>query len=127
MERRKKENLTQEEKQTPKKPWEEKSALEATAADHEVLGSTPPTQLKENPGKNLAELMSDKEILEWLKKSEHAIKVLKKEAPSRGLQWEDVRDREIVKMKVTLKYLEGIGRLPEEFKYFDVDGIESEE
>lgn len=117
MERKKEENTIMP------KPGEGKSALEVTVDEHKAVGSSPPKLLEDNPGKNLADLMSDEEILQYLEESEEAIGILKKEAPGIGPQWEKVRDRDIIRMKVTLKFLEEIGRLPDKYKDFDVDSI----
>lgn len=100
----------------------EGGALAVTYEEHLFFG-TPPEIQKKNPGKTLAELMNDDEILDRLRKAVKAISTLKKEAPKHGPQWEAVRDREIEKMKIEMRYLEKIGRLPGEFKDFDVDAI----
>ena len=100
--------------------------LAVTYEEHLFFG-TPPDIQRKNPGKTLAELMSDDEILDRLRKYVKAISTLKKEAPKYGPQWVDVCDRQIEKMKIEMRYLEKIGRLPEEFKDFDVDGILPEE
>lgn len=47
--------------------------LAVTAADHLAIGSTPPQELRDNPGKNLAEIFSDEEIAAWLFETREAI------------------------------------------------------
>jgi hypothetical protein len=47
--------------------------LAVTAADHQAIGSTPPPELRDNPGKTLEELYSDAEIDNWLAETREAI------------------------------------------------------
>ncbi|MDP1846133.1 MAG: hypothetical protein Q8L09_05370 [Candidatus Moranbacteria bacterium] len=103
----------------------EGGALAATFEEHSFFG-TPPDIQRGNPGKTLAELMNDDEILDLLRRSAEALAYMKKEAPQRGPQWEGVLERGIEQMKRDMRYLDKIGRLPEEFKIFDVDAIEPE-
>jgi len=77
--------------------------LAMTIEDHEAMGSTPDEYYKDklvaNPGKIMVELMNDQEVLEYLRR------LLRKNPRSRNLI-------------LSVEYLRGIGRLPEEFVNF---------
>jgi hypothetical protein len=84
-----------------------KSKLAMTADDHIRAGGTPPDVLLQNPGKTQAELLSDQEILEYLKDREKAIA----ECSLPGLTNELKKD-----LGLSKTYLREIGRLPQEYQ-----------
>jgi hypothetical protein len=89
--------------------WNTKGHLGVTAKDHEIIQSTPDQILVENSGKTLGELMSDEEIREYI--IETRKNILGNEAfPNMKEYNEELKEN----LKVTLEYLSGIGRLPEE-------------
>ena len=100
-------------------------SLAMTAEDHGVMGSTPADKLAANPGKTRAELMSDQEILEYLRKQKRSIE---------GYPTEKCKGNSVIQsfltirarnLKISVEYLRGIGRLPEEFVNFSQESVEN--
>ncbi len=92
------------------------SPLEMRLSDHNLLGSTPPDILRENPEKTEGELMSDEEILEWLQKQQGMIEKFSSEGlreNSFAQSWLPTGKKDF---ETTIQYLRRIGRLPDEFK-----------
>ena len=93
------------------KNWKEKGSLGVTAQDHKNIGGTPDDILLENPGKTLGELMTDQEIKDYILATRANILENEKESLKNMKQYtEDLKED----LEATLKYLESIGRLPEE-------------
>jgi hypothetical protein len=86
----------------------EKSDLELTAADHEKMGSDPPKILKQNPGKSLADLMSDAELKKKILEERELLNNDTEANPDRSLQTYYTKELEFI-----MKYLRKSGRLPE--------------
>ena len=98
------------------KKFKELGPLAVTAEDHLAAGSTPPPELESNPGKTLADLMTDTEIESWLLNHEEAIK---------NLESNDDRPKELIAEQMlkqlqanygsSINYLKTINRLPKRF------------
>lgn len=93
------------------------------------IGGTPPQIAKDNPGKTMAELMTDEEILNYLNGIDSGINsiinTIKERFTERGLDPSDIgRDTKTINgfleksvkdLDDSLHYLEEIGRRPPEF------------
>lgn len=90
-----------------------KASLEMTDKDHKDIGSTPPDELIENPGKNKAELMTDTEIEQYLIGKQHLIEKFKEGGST--FEQSVVKDYEI-DLRLCIDYLKSIGRLPKSFE-----------
>jgi hypothetical protein len=90
--------------------FNENGPLGVTAEDHHAIGSTPPDTLESNPGKTLADLMTDTDIALWVAEQESGIKELL------GPEFEDNAGAQRVvqqsrkHIEATAKYLASIGR-----------------
>lgn len=86
--------------------------LSLTAGDYKVIMSTPPKILVDNPGKTLAEIMTDEEIGDLLNKMEILLDEMK---TLTGID-EEVKNRNIrevdAELAATKHYLHTIGRMP---------------
>ncbi len=85
-----------------------------TAEDHKIVGSTPPPELVENPGKTLADIMSDAEIIEFLKRGQEALKEIRRHQEDNAIPPGSSQIAEKM-LERTVHYLAAIGRLPKEF------------
>ena len=101
------ENLESQRYTEAQKKWDEKGHLGVTAADHEAIHSTPDEILVQNPGKTLGELMSDKEILEYIIGTQENIKSNEEIEKMKSYN-EDLKKN----LEVTTIYLKAIGRFP---------------
>ncbi len=90
------------------KNFNEKGPLGVTLEDHRGIRSTPPELLVNNPGKTKAELFSEAEIKEYLSGEINFIQNNKENFKE---ICEDFNER----LKITVKYLESINKLPLEF------------
>lgn len=99
-----------------KKKFRENGLLGVTAEDHESIGSTPDERLSNNPGKTLAELMSDEEIEIYLDRQIESLNELRslKNVPGRLIT--DMT----AQLRAAVNHLNSIGRLPEKFKDTEV-------
>ncbi len=103
-----------------------------TADDHWAIGGSPETELRRNTGKTLGELWSMEAILEKLENYviflERARKEYKEKKPhDPDIYWSrddifSVKDE----LRATIPYLKSIGKLPEKFKDFKVEDLESD-
>ena len=88
--------------------------MSLTAKEHNLIGSTARNKEKliENPDKNSFDLMSDEDILSWLKEAQTALKELER------LTGKDSATHQAMSANLTaeIRYLESIGRLPEGFE-----------
>ena len=100
----------------PKTP--QKSSLSMTAEDHEARGSTPPEELRNNPGENGAELMTDAEIIAFLKQQKELIEecLSPQIRSTRGRLAADLYFHTKRDLRANIKYLQQIGRLPKKFR-----------
>lgn len=89
-----------------------------TMRDHDILGSTPPEELKLKPGKTKADLMSDVEILNYLQKIEANIAKMTSDFSDNSavISFVEYLVRDFRECRI---YLRRIGRLPEEYKEED--------
>lgn len=106
---------TEEYKKAAEK-FETLGSLGVTAEDHGIIGSTPPPELIQNPHKTKAELMTDEEILAWLRTQVGALDELsalerKKRSPYPTIRLSEAENR----LARTIRYLRTINRLPKEF------------
>jgi hypothetical protein len=97
-----------------------KAKLEMTFADHVAIGSTPPQDLIDNPGKTFAETMDDDVLLSFLRKGVEGVAEALEMARHGGQReknfLETIRDRFLTP---DIAYLREIGRLPAEFADLD--------
>ena len=91
-------------------------SLGVTAEDHKGIGSSPPDELIENPGKTMADLMTDDEILSWLQEHKEEIEEWSKEEFKKDALVQSILSSMKPDFRATLNYLAGINRLPEEFR-----------
>jgi len=106
------------------KKLDELGPLSLTAEDHRAIGSSPKENLKDNPEKTVAELMTDEEILKTLNYWKKTI-----EEEAQGLYVEHNALKSLAhefskRFKATILYLRSIGRLPKEFENFDTTSLE---
>lgn len=93
--------------------------LEVTANDIKKAGKEPSElEMIKNPTKTRAELMTDGEIVEYLRKRAQALKEIFDERLDNVPALKSVRERDRKGFVLNLRYLKEIGRLPEEFKSF---------
>lgn len=103
-----------------------------TAADHWAIGGSPETELRRNPGKTLGELWSAEEILEKLENYAIFLERARKEHKEKNPHDPDIRwSRDDIfsvkeELRATIPYLNSIGKLPEKFKDFKVEDLESD-
>lgn len=99
--------------------------LGLTAEDHVISGSNGmPELLLKNPGKTLGELMSDEEILNWIKGEKDSLIEYFEKLRNPGSSFEKFHLPEITyRFKASLEYLKHIGRLPKEFEDFDPEAF----
>lgn len=99
--------------------------LGLTCDDHKDLGSTPEQILKENPGKTLGELLSHKEIEDYL---DQEIKGAEESKKRLGENDDGATDKTIIinalrdfkgNFMRDLNYLRSIGKLPEKYQSFN--------
>lgn len=99
--------------------------LGVTAEDHLAIYSTPPDKLSENPGKTLAELMTDEEITIWIREQKKALLELMAEVDTKESEFgRNYLPNARKKLKASLILLKQRGRLPKEFEDFDPDKLE---
>lgn len=98
----------------------DKANLEMTEDDHLAIGSTPPVELRRNPGKTLAETMDDTRLRSFIVGEVEATK----EAFDRAKAG-DERQKELTELlrdgflSPNVAYLREIGRLPAELADLD--------
>lgn len=85
-------------------------SLGVTAQDHKGIGSTPPKKLLENPGKTLGELMTDEEVIEWIKGNKEAIAQFS-EADQNNSFVKSALPMLKEEVRFGTKYLKSLGRL----------------
>jgi len=95
------------------------ASLAQTLADHKKMGSTPSQILKDNPGKTLAETMSDEQLKVFILKQVNDVREQYGPAIIGG-----ELERKILKIALNylvpnIEYLRKIKRLPAELKDFD--------
>lgn len=95
------------------KKWNEKGFLGVTAKDHEAIYSTPDEILLQNPGKTLAELMSDEEIRDYVLETRRVISENENVVHSNPESWKKYNEDLKMNLEVTIRYLQSIGRLPD--------------
>ena len=83
------------------KKFKQNGPLGVTAADHEAIYSTPGDDLKANPGKTRAELMSDDDILKYLNETKESIAQLE----TSGIL-KDYIESQKKNLPLTIQYLE---------------------
>jgi len=99
----------------------EKANLEMTLADHEKCGSTPPKELRDNPGKMVVETMDAAALLAFMQSEVAHVAQMHKKAKELG----DERTKEfLILMRdgflgPNVAFLRRIGRLPAEFADLD--------
>ena len=114
------ENFENEEYHEAADKFEKLGTLGVTAEDHTAIHSSPPPELAKNPGKTLAELMSDEEIAEWLKGQQEALKELSRlQKTNAALAGTFFAQGAREKVKKAIRYLKTVGRLPKEFEGLD--------
>jgi hypothetical protein len=98
----------------------DKANLEMTLDDHYAVGSTPPKELVQNPGKTIAETMDDTALLEFVRKEVETVADVFEMAKKGGEREKDLlhttRDGFLTP---NIVYLRQIGRLPLEFADLD--------
>ena len=99
------------------------SKLSFTAEDHRIIGSTiidtPLEILTKHPDKTWAELMSDQEIIDYLRSlatAKDQLQGLKTGNSKRNREIERNINQVGQDLQKAIRYLENIGRLPEEFQ-----------
>ena len=84
-----------------------------TALDHRSVGSTPPDELEANPGKTLADLMSDEAIRVWIARERAGLETFRQVEPADPMY--DFAQKRICQaerdLALTESYLTSIGRL----------------
>lgn len=103
-----------------------RSYLEMKLHEHQAMfGGTPPPEMAQNPDKTRADLMTDEELLVFLRDAKREIEKWLKEDKRKHRP--SVRESVIRGLKSCLRhdidYLEEIGRLPKEFEDFDVSSL----
>jgi hypothetical protein len=93
------------------KNWKENGYLGVTSDDHLGIYSTPNEKLQENPGKTLADLMSDQEILDYISGTKKNI--LENEGMEKLKEYNTSLKENL---ETTINYLKKIGRLPEDWE-----------
>ena len=93
------------------KKFKQNGPLGVTAADHEAIYSTPGDDLKANPGKTRAELMSDDDILKYLNETKESIAQLE----TSGIL-KDYIESQKKNLPLTIQYLKSIDRFPQGFE-----------
>ncbi|QQG45173.1 MAG: hypothetical protein HYW89_04210 [Candidatus Sungiibacteriota bacterium] len=96
--------------------FERLGLLGVTAEDHREIKSTPPEELEKNPGKTRAELMSDEEITQWLKKQRDLIEEFSQEKYKDNSFAQSYLPDLRKKLELSIRYLKEIGRLPRNFE-----------
>lgn len=107
--------------ETAKKNFETFGPLGVTAKDHDGIGSTPPEILQNNPGKTELDLMTDQDVVCWLKEKRKELERFSgKEflANSFAQSYLPTLKEDI---KLTLDRLRSIKRLPEEFREWKIE------
>lgn len=90
--------------------------LNITGEDWAALGGTVPPDLKQNPGKTRADLMSDEQIAQYLQKKWDTIQVfLKKDGTENTTFSKSFLDSEREDWQATIAHLRSIDRLPKAF------------
>ncbi|MDO8576229.1 MAG: hypothetical protein Q7R90_02845 [bacterium] len=89
--------------------------LGITGADWAALGGTVPADLKQNPDKTRAELMTDEQIVEYLSKKQGTIAEFSKEEYRHSTFHKNFLVAERGDWNATINYLRSIGRLPKTF------------
>ena len=89
--------------------------LGVTAEDHRRLGSTPNSELAQNPGKRLIDLMDEARLLAWLRDQQSSIVEFRAKAKesSFAASAAEIFERDLV---ITIAFLRAEGRLPAAFK-----------
>ena len=93
--------------------------LGLTADDHIAIGSTPSAELTENPGKTRSDLMDNEDILSWLREQMARIEELSADEYRENNAAQSLLSMSKQDLRSTLKYLEGLDRLPKEFREFE--------
>lgn len=88
--------------------------LGVTADDHLTIGSTPPKKLEENPDRTLGELMTEEEIVDWIKELEKQIAEFSQEKYKNNSFVKSSLPKLIEDLNLGKKYLTSIGKLPAE-------------
>jgi hypothetical protein len=102
--------------------------LSLNLEEHSLCGTPPIEILSRNPEKSVGENMTDKEIIDMLDQAVAALKRFRREvATYESPNAQTVLENQIQSTKIDMKYLENIGRLPEKYKSFDLDGALAEE
>jgi len=83
--------------------------LAVTAADHQTIGSTPPSELLANPGETLEKLYSDDEIDEWFNETRRLIAEFSQPEKT-GDFVESILKIKKAELEATERYLNHIGR-----------------
>lgn len=104
--------------------------LSVTAADHQVIMSTPPKELAEpqNTGKTFAQIWTEEKIRTYLIDN---FKTLKDFSELSVQSKDEERRKELTRhitkstkeLKTTIEYLKSIGKLPEGFENITLDPI----
>jgi len=90
--------------------------LGITGDDWEAVGGTVPPDLKQNPGKTRAELMSDQEVAEYLRRKQGVIQEFSQQQYRNSTFHQSFVEAETADWNATTSHLRSIGRLPKEFE-----------
>ncbi len=101
--------------------YKKMSTLEMTARDHKIIGSTPPSEMIAEPDKTLAELMTDEEILAYLREEKEGLEDFSKDKYKKNSFVKSSLPGLKRDLKLSIEYLRKIGRLPKEFEDFEVE------
>lgn len=99
--------------------YEKISPLEMTARDHKIIGSSLLPEMVTEPDKTWAELMTNEEILAYLKKEKEDLEECLKNKDEENCFTQNVFPNMKRKLKLSIEYLKQIGRLPKEFEDFE--------
>lgn len=92
--------------------------LGVTEEDHRKLGSSPPPELADNPGKTMLDLMSEDELLEWLRTKKATLEEYRIKDGDFAQSYYVSLKRNVI---ATLTFLRKFERLPKEFEDYTVD------
>ena len=96
--------------------FENNGPLGVTAEDHKNIGSTPPDELQNNPGKTRAELMDEAQILKWLFEYKTQINEFSKEEYKNNSFAQSILPQLKKELGLSIEYLRNIDKLPEDFR-----------
>lgn len=110
------ENIESEKVRIAAAKFEAVGPLGVTAKDHEAIGSTPPDELKNNPGKTRSELMTEEQIFQWLTEHQTHVKEFLKEKYKDNSFAQSALSQFKKEFRSSIEYLRSIDKLPAGFK-----------